>query len=75
MHAIYFFRGFVIALFSPILKHTGYGLTWREGTVMTWGGLRGAVGLALALQVAHHDRIDQETVGNRVSFCSFYRIL
>ncbi|XP_060556352.1 sodium/hydrogen exchanger 10-like isoform X2 [Ruditapes philippinarum] len=70
MFSLYFgcfvIRGFVIALFSPILKHTGYGLTWREGTVMTWGGLRGAVGLALALQVAHHDRIDQETVGNRV---------
>lgn len=34
---------------------------------MTWGGLRGAVGLALALQVAHHDEIDSETVGIRVS--------
>ncbi|XP_053385039.1 sodium/hydrogen exchanger 10-like isoform X1 [Mercenaria mercenaria] len=70
MFSLYFgcfvIRGFVIALFSPVLKHTGYGLTWREGTVMTWGGLRGAVGLALALQVAHHDRIDQETIGNRV---------
>lgn len=60
------FRGFVIALFSPVLRHTGYGMTWREGTVMTWGGLRGAVGLALALQVAHHDRIDQESIGVRV---------
>ncbi|XP_052797553.1 sodium/hydrogen exchanger 10-like isoform X2 [Mya arenaria] len=59
-------RGLVIAIFSPILRHTGYGLTWKEGAVMTWGGLRGAVGLALALQVAHHDKIDQEKVGVRV---------
>lgn len=31
---------------------------------MIWGGLRGAVGLALALQVA----MDHEEVGNKVSF-------
>ncbi|XP_062603630.1 sodium/hydrogen exchanger 10-like [Saccostrea cucullata] len=70
MFALYFgifvIRGLVIAIFSPILKHTGYGLSWQEGMVMTWGGLRGAVGLALALQVAHHDEIDSETVGIRV---------
>ena len=60
------FRGFVIAVFSPILRRTGYGLTWKEGIIMTWGGLRGAVGLALALQVAHHDTIDQEKIGVRV---------
>ena len=56
----------VIALFGPVLRHTGYGLTWKDGIVMTWGGLRGAVGLMLALQVAHHDRIDQKNVGVRV---------
>ena len=60
------FRGVVIAAFSPVLRHTGYGMTWRDGMVMTWGGLRGAVGLALGLMVAHHDEIDQETVGLRV---------
>ncbi|XP_078333950.1 sperm-specific sodium:proton exchanger-like isoform X2 [Crassostrea virginica] len=63
---IFVIRGLVIAIFSPILRHTGYGLSWQEGMVMTWGGLRGAVGLALALQVAHHDEIDSETVGIRV---------
>ena len=57
----------VIAILSPILRHTGYGMSWQEGVVMTWGGLRGAVSLALALQVAHHDTIDQEGVGIRVS--------
>ena len=62
-----FHRGMVIGLLSPILRQTGYGLSWQEGIVMTWGGLRGAVGLMLALQVAHHNRIDQESVGVRVS--------
>ena len=60
-------RGLVIGALSPLLQHTGYGFNWKEGTVMCWGGLRGAVGLALALQVAHHDTIDQEKVGLRVS--------
>lgn len=58
----------MIAIFSPILRHTGYGMSWKEGIVMTWGGLRGAVSLALALQVAHHDTIDQERVGVRVNY-------
>ena len=61
----------MIALFSPILRQTGYGLSWQEGIVMTWGGLRGAVGLMLALQVAHHDRIDQESVGVKVRVSDF----
>ena len=26
-------------------------LIWQDATLMTWGGLRGAVGLALAIQV------------------------
>ena len=32
---------------------------------MIWGGLRGAVGLALALQVA----MDHKVVGNKVGVC------
>ena len=50
-------------LFSPILSRMGYGLPWKDAVVMIWGGLRGAVGLALALQVA----MDHEVVGNKVS--------
>ena len=65
-------RGMVITILSPILRHTGYGMSWKEGIVMTWGGLRGAVSLALALQVAHHDTIDQEGVGVRVSTYSVH---
>ncbi|XP_041472513.1 sodium/hydrogen exchanger 10-like [Lytechinus variegatus] len=49
--AINIIRGMVISLFSPILSRIGYGLTWRNAVIMTWGGLRGAVGLALALVV------------------------
>lgn len=45
------FRALTIALLYPILVKLGYGLTLKDSIVMTWGGLRGAVGLALALIV------------------------
>jgi NhaP-type Na+/H+ or K+/H+ antiporter len=37
------------ALLFPVLKRTGYGIDWSSYIIMSWGGLRGAVGLALAL--------------------------
>ena len=48
---------------GPVLAHMGYGLSWQNAVVVMWGGLRGAVGLALALQVA----LDYKEVGNKVS--------
>lgn len=48
--------------FSPILMRIGYGLSWQNAVVAAWGGLRGAVGLALALQVY----IDHPLVGGKV---------
>ena len=44
-------RTFVVALLSPLLRKSGYGLTVKEAVVMVWGGLRGAVSLSLALLV------------------------
>jgi NhaP-type Na+/H+ or K+/H+ antiporter len=35
------------------LKKWGYGITWREIYVLTYGGLRGAVGISFAMIVAH----------------------
>ena len=54
----------MLIAFSPVLIHTGYGLSWQNGVVIMWGGLRGAVGLALALQVA----IDHPEVGGKVNY-------
>ena len=47
-------RGFVILVCWPVMNKigdAGYRLTWKECFIMTWGGLRGAVGLALGLLV------------------------
>jgi sodium/hydrogen exchanger 10/11 len=47
---------------GPVLARIGYGLTWQNAVILCWGGLRGAVGLALALQVA----LDYKSVGSKV---------
>ena len=50
-------RGIIIVLMSPLLRRTGYGLSWREGIILWWSGLRGAVGLALSLYLLLDDLI------------------
>ena len=37
---------------NPILTHLGYGFSGKTVLFITWGGLRGAVGLSLALVIA-----------------------
>jgi NhaP-type Na+/H+ or K+/H+ antiporter len=58
---IHISRAMVIAIFSPLLVRLGYGLTWKECTILVYGGLRGAVGLIVGLIVEHQDDIDPAT--------------
>ena len=45
-------RTAVVFLFYPLMKRCGYRLTRREAVILSWGGLRGALGLTLALMVS-----------------------
>jgi NhaP-type Na+/H+ or K+/H+ antiporter len=45
-------RAFLVAVLYPFLRYFGYGLNWKEATVLVWAGLRGAVALSLSLSVA-----------------------
>eukprot|EP01135_Chromosphaera_perkinsii_P009519 Nk52_evm9s1779 gene=Nk52_evmTU9s1779 len=57
-------RGFTILGAAPLLKRLGYGLTAKDAFVLIWGGLRGAVGLALAITVNESkDFIDHNEEG------------
>ena len=46
------FRGLIMFGVIPMFRRSQYGYTWRDALVITWGGLRGAVGLALAVAVS-----------------------
>ncbi|GBG32542.1 Sodium/hydrogen exchanger 7 [Hondaea fermentalgiana] len=43
----------VLLVFYPIVAYTGLGANVAEHVVMWWGGLRGAVGIALALSISN----------------------
>jgi NhaP-type Na+/H+ or K+/H+ antiporter len=45
----------------------GYSIDWKQVIVITWGGLRGAVGLALALVIAQTPQIPFGPIGSKVS--------
>lgn len=53
-------RAIMILLLYPIMKRSGYGLSARESVILGWGGLRGALGLTLALMVSYTLPIPEE---------------
>lgn len=66
-------RGVMLALLYPLLKHASeYGTKPADVVFMWWGGLRGAVGLALALYVNatlnSNDNDNDDKDGDRVLF-------
>uniref|UniRef100_A0A5B7A4E3 Cyclic nucleotide-binding domain-containing protein n=1 Tax=Davidia involucrata TaxID=16924 RepID=A0A5B7A4E3_DAVIN len=44
-------RMVVVGVLYPFLRYFGYGLDWKEATILVWSGLRGAVALSLSLSV------------------------
>lgn len=64
---LHLIRGTTIALLSPFMRKMGYGFELNTGIVLMWGGLRGAVGLALALIVDLDEGIAQ-SIKDRVLF-------
>jgi NhaP-type Na+/H+ or K+/H+ antiporter len=62
-------RTLIMALCYPIFVRLEYSFSWSEVLVCSWGGLRGAVGLALALVVYLDVRISHSS-RERVFFCT-----
>jgi len=58
--ALLLIRAVAILLFLPLLRRSGIGLSREKAAVLIWGGLRGAVALAMALTLAQDRRIPQE---------------
>eukprot|EP00966_Prymnesium_polylepis_P230202 5326552-Prymnesium_polylepis.1 len=43
------YRALVMFGVIPLFRSSMYGYDWRDALVLSWGGLRGAVGLGLAV--------------------------
>jgi len=54
-------RTVVVGLFAPALGRLGYGFNWKEGSILVYGGLRGALALAMGLIVEHNAYIHADT--------------
>lgn len=65
--AIHITRAVVVLVFSQPLQHLGYGVTWKEAIILVYGGLRGAVGLAMGLIVEHNEYVDPK-IASMVAF-------
>lgn len=57
-------RYLMILILMPLLRHNGYGLSWKEFAVLGWGGLRGALSMSMALMVSYNTAIPQDTRHN-----------
>ncbi|KAK3251009.1 hypothetical protein CYMTET_39639 [Cymbomonas tetramitiformis] len=60
-------RAVVVLCFYPVLKFLGYGLHWKDAAVLVWSGLRGAVGLAMAIMADEADYTSPEE-GKQIVF-------
>ena len=61
------FRYAMISMLYPLMKRMGYGLTKRESVILTWGGLRGALAMTLALMVSYTETIPED-IRNQILF-------
>ena len=61
------FRFAMISMLYPIMKKIGYGLSKRESVILTWGGLRGALAMTLALMVSYTESIPED-IRNQILF-------
>ena len=52
---VHLIRGLIVVVLFPAMKRIGYGVTKADALVLWWGGLRGVIGLAMALIVAESD--------------------
>ena len=65
--SIMLIRVIAVAIFYPILKTLSISFNLTKAVVLVWGGLRGVVGLTLALAVIQDPRISSE-LGDQILF-------
>jgi NhaP-type Na+/H+ or K+/H+ antiporter len=63
-------RALSVTVLVPILRRIGIGFGKDKAIVLIWGGLRGAVALALALSVVQSDVVDPATANQILFLCA-----
>ncbi|SDJ28180.1 NhaP-type Na+/H+ or K+/H+ antiporter [Ferrimonas sediminum] len=63
-------RAITIGLFLPLLQKVGTPLSREKALVLLWGGLRGAVSLALALTIAADGLLDRQLADQILFLCA-----
>eukprot|EP01006_Ploeotia_vitrea_P029660 TRINITY_DN62150_c0_g1_i1.p1 TRINITY_DN62150_c0_g1~~TRINITY_DN62150_c0_g1_i1.p1 ORF type:complete len:1431 (+),score=196.93 TRINITY_DN62150_c0_g1_i1:53-4345(+) len=70
--ALNLIRFFVVFLFYPLINFRifAFKVDWKNCLLVGWGGLRGAVGIALALNIQNHHElaVADPLMGGRVAF-------
>ena len=59
----------MVLILSPILVNVGYKIDWKGMLVVVWCGVRGTVGLALALVVEQTRELYETNIGSKVCVC------
>jgi len=54
-------RFIAISIFLPILRRLEYGLDWKSLVLLSFAGLRGALGICLALLIVDNEKIPDYT--------------
>ncbi|PKI75807.1 hypothetical protein CRG98_003797 [Punica granatum] len=67
-------RVIIVVLLYPALQYFGYGLNCKEATLLVWSGLRGAVGLAMALSVKNASRDSLALTSETGSLILFFTV-
>lgn len=75
---IHVLRALAVFVCFPFLREMGYGVSTKECWMMVYGGLRGAVGLALALLVSLESgipKLDQDLIAFHVAGIVFLTLV
>lgn len=65
--ALLVIRGIMVLVLWPLMNFCGDRISWKEAVVMVWSGLRGAVGLVLAIVVDEEPNISAQ-IGSHFMF-------
>jgi NhaP-type Na+/H+ or K+/H+ antiporter len=72
---LHIIRFTLLMMFLPLMNCFGYPIDWKHCALMTWGALRGALALFLALIVERNQKVEKKTRELILLYCSAIAML